>query len=262
PGGRAAARRPGPHPHHSRRGRSRRQRRGRHPPRPRPERAPHDPPGAREPAVAQPPASADRHPDRLAGILPPARHAAPARTPLRGPGPGATPPVAVINQAAAATYWPHQDPLGKRVHLLGRLGRQQPGWTTIVGIIANARTESLADAGMPQMYLDIYQRPFKFLAFYLRGKVDPAAIADQARAQIQTVDPQLPVSPAEALNDVLSASLSVRRFSLELVAIFAAIALLLAALGIYGTISFLVGEQSREIAIRLALGASRGTILG
>jgi len=173
-----------------------------------------------------------------------------------------TPPVAVINQAAAATYWPHQDPLGKRVHLLGRLGRQQPGWTTIVGIIANARTESLADAGMPQMYLDIYQRPFKFLAFYLRGKVDPAAIADQARAQIQTVDPQLPVSPAEALNDVLSASLSVRRFSLELVAIFAAIALLLAALGIYGTISFLVGEQSREIAIRLALGASRGTILG
>jgi putative ABC transport system permease protein len=141
------------------------------------------------------------------------------------------------------------------------LGRARPDWTTIVGVIADARTESLADAGIPQMYLDIYQRPFKFLAFYLRGQVDPAAISAQVRTQIQAVDPNLPVFRPETLGDVLSASLSVRRFSMEMVALFAGAALLLAGLGIYGTISFLVNEQSREIAIRLALGAQRRTIL-
>jgi putative ABC transport system permease protein len=173
----------------------------------------------------------------------------------------ATPLIAVINQAAARTYWPNQDPVGKRVRFLGRLGRARPDWTTIVGVIADARTESLADAGIPQMYLDIYQRPFKFLAFYLRGQVDPAAISAQVRTQIQAVDPELPVFRAETLDDVLSSSLSVRRFSMEMVALFAGTALLLAGLGIYGTISFLVNEQSREIAIRLALGAQRRNIL-
>jgi putative ABC transport system permease protein len=158
-------------------------------------------------------------------------------------------------------YWPNQDPVGKRVRLLGHLGRRRPDWTTIVGILADARTESLADAGIPQIYLDIYQRPTKFLAFYLRGQVDPAAIPAEVRTQIQAVDAELPVFRAETLDEVLSSSLSVRRFSMEMVALFAATALLLAALGIYGTISFLVNEQSREIAIRLALGAQRGTIL-
>jgi predicted permease len=168
-----------------------------------------------------------------------------------------TPSVAVINQAAARTYWPNQDPVGKRV----RLDRRKPVWTTIVGVIADARTESLADAGIPQVYLDIYQRPAKFLAFYLRGQVDPAAISAQVRTQIQSVDPELPVYRAETLDDVLSSSLSVRRFSMQMVAAFAATALLLAALGIYGTISYLVNEQRREFAIRLALGAQRGQIL-
>jgi putative ABC transport system permease protein len=177
----------------------------------------------------------------------------------------ATPRVAVINQAAARTYWPGkdgngEDPVGKRARL-GGLGRQRPEWVTIVGVIADARTESLADAGIPQIYFDIYQRPAKFLAFYVRGQVDPSAIPAQVRTQIQSVDAELPVFRAETLDDVLSSSLSVRRFSMEMVALFAATALLLAALGIYGTISFLVNEQSREIAIRLALGAQRPDIL-
>src|SRR5882757_940427 len=170
-----------------------------------------------------------------------------------------TPSIAVINQAAARTYWPNGDPVGKRVIVRSRAAK--PGWTTIVGVIADARTESLADAGIPQMYFDIYQRPAKFLAVYLRGQVDPAVILAQVRTQIQSVDAELPVFHAETLDDVLSSSLSVRRFSMEMVALFAGTALLLAALGIYGTISFLVNEQSREIAIRLALGAQRHDIL-
>jgi predicted permease len=170
-----------------------------------------------------------------------------------------TPSIAIINQAAARTYWPNQDPVGKRVIVRSRVAK--PGWTTIVGVIADAHTESLADAGIPQMYFDIYQRPAKFLALYLRGQVDPAAISAQVRTQVQAVDPEIPVFHAETLDDVLSSSLSVRRFSMDMVALFAATALLLAGLGIYGTISFLVHEQSREIAIRFALGAQRRDIL-
>jgi predicted permease len=169
----------------------------------------------------------------------------------------ATPSVAVINEAAARTYWPNQDPVGKRA----RLNRDKPVWTTIVGVIADAHTESLADAGTPQVYLDIYQRHAKDLAFLLRGQINPHAISAQVRTQIQAVDPELPVFRAETLDDVLSSSLSVRRFSMEMVAFFAATALLLAGLGIYGTISYVVNEQRREIAIRLALGAQRSDIL-
>jgi predicted permease len=171
-----------------------------------------------------------------------------------------TPSVAVINQAAARTYWTNQNPVGKRVVVRSRVAK--PGWTTIVGVIADARTESLADADIPQMYFDIYQRPAKFLALYLRGQVEPAAISKQVRTQVQAVDPNLPVFHAETLNEVLSSSLSVRRFSMEMVALFAATALLLAGLGIYGTISYLVNEKSREFAIRFALGAQKHDILG
>jgi putative ABC transport system permease protein len=107
----------------------------------------------------------------------------------------------------------------------------------------------------------VYQRASKELAIFLRGQLDPRVVSSQMRTQIQSIDPQLPVFHAETLDDVRSDSLSVRRFSMELVALFAATALLLAGLGIYGTISYVVNEQRREIAIRLALGAQRGNIL-
>jgi len=176
-----------------------------------------------------------------------------------------TPEVAVINQAAARTYWPNQDPVGKRVRLQlntrGLSSPAKPAWTTIIGVIADARTESLADAGIPQLYLSVYQRASKEVAIFLRGQLDPGAISAQVRQQVQSVDATLPVFHAETLDDVLASSLSVRRFSMEMVAFFAATALLLAGLGIYGTISYVVNEQRREIAIRLALGAQRGNIL-
>jgi putative ABC transport system permease protein len=167
------------------------------------------------------------------------------------------PSIAVINDAAARIFWPNQEPLGK--HL--RLSRTKPAWITIVGVIADARTESLAGGSIPQIYLSIYQHPAKDLAIFLRGQLDPSAISAQVREQVQSVDAELPVFHAETLDDVLSTSLSVRRFSMEMVAFFAATALLLAGLGIYGTISYVVNEQRREIAIRLALGAQRGNIL-
>ena len=167
------------------------------------------------------------------------------------------PQVAVINEAFAHTFWPHQDPLGKRF----KRNRSDFPWITVVGVVANARTASLAEAGMPHAYLDIFQSSERRLAIFLRGHLDVAAIPKQVRDQVQSVDPNLPLSGAQTLADTVSASLSERRFSLYMIASFALTALVLAALGIYGVISYMVSERIHEIGIRLALGANRGAIL-
>ena len=120
------------------------------------------------------------------------------------------PQVAVINEAAAETFWPNEDPLGKRF----KATKPNAPWITVVGVVANARTESLARADIPQIYFDLYQTGAKRLAILVRGNINAEKMPDEVRAQVHALDPTLPVYGAQTLNETVSASLSQRKFAM------------------------------------------------
>lgn len=171
------------------------------------------------------------------------------------------PPVVMINDAMAKTFWPNADPIGQRFKLPVAGQANTFAWNTIVGIVADVRTESLAQASIPQFYFSAYQRRPRDLAIFLRGRIDRTTIEAKLREQVQLIDPELPVFGAQTLDNAVSESLAQRRFSVNMVGLFALTALLLAAIGIYGVISYIVGERTHEFGIRLALGAERKNIL-
>lgn len=176
------------------------------------------------------------------------------------PKDGATaPPVAVINETMATRLFPGQDAVGQRV----RTGPNVTGpWTTIVGVIGDIRHGGLEEQPQPELYISYLQGPPVSPFIVLRTVGDPAALAETVRAEARLIDKNLPLYDMRTMSTLRSEAVSTRRFILLIVGAFGALALGLAAIGVYGVMSLIVSERTREVGVRLALGAQPSELLG